>query len=52
MKKIRITYRMEVYINAETKEKAEEIFENMSNEDLFNKSDFVEVNSVEDENEF
>lgn len=45
----RITYRSEIYIDAENFEDAEKCFENMTNEELHDKSEFVEVVSVEDE---
>ena len=45
----RITYRMEIYIDAETEEEANKIFENKADLDLYNDSEFVEQVSIDEE---
>ena len=46
-KKFRITYRNEIYITAESEEEAKTIFENMDSEDTYRQSRFVEMVSLE-----
>ena len=46
----RITYRSEIYIDAEDFKDAKNKFENMDNDVMKQKSDFVEFVSLEDEN--
>ena len=47
MKTFRITYRMEVYIDAETEEQAQEIFDNCNINEEFN-PEYVEQVSIDD----
>lgn len=47
MKTFRITYRMEVFIQADTEEQAQEIFENQV--DIFANAEYVEQVSIEEE---
>ena len=51
MATFRITYRMEIYIEAESEEEAIEEFQNLSNKELEEKSGFVERVSVDQEEE-
>lgn len=46
-KKFRITYRNEIYITAESEEEAETIFENMDSDETYRRSKFVEMVSLE-----
>ena len=50
-KKFRITYRNEIYITAESAEEAKAIFENMSPEETYRLSNFVEMCSLEPQND-
>lgn len=47
MKTFRITYRMEVFIQADTEEQAQEIFENQV--DIFANAEYVEQVSIDEE---
>lgn len=49
MKEIRITYRREILIKADSKEEAEQIFEAMDEHELHSSSEFIEVSSIEEE---
>lgn len=46
-KKFRITYRNEIYITAESEEEAQTIFENMDSDETYRLSKFVEMVSLE-----
>lgn len=46
-KKFRITYRNEIYITAESEEEARTIFENMDSDETYRRSEFVEMVSLE-----
>ena len=45
----RVTYRMEVYIDADSDEDAKQQFQNMSREELNRRSEFVEMVSLDEE---
>jgi hypothetical protein len=47
MKTFRVTYRMEVFIQADTEEQAQDIFDNQV--DIFANADFVEQVSIDEE---
>lgn len=47
MKTFRVTYRMEVFIQADTEEQAQEIFENQV--DIFANAEYVEQVSIDEE---
>lgn len=48
-KKFRITYRMEVYIEANTEDEAIKTFENANLQELADESQFVERVSIDEE---
>lgn len=48
-KEFRITYRLEIYIEADSEQEAIEKFQNLPKEELDEKSEFVERVSVDEE---
>ena len=51
MKTYRITYRQEIHIKAKTEEEAKEQFEGLNSEEILSKSEFIEIVSLEVEDE-
>lgn len=49
---LRITFRSEIYIEGETMQDCIDKWGKMSDEDIYNKSSFVEINSIEDAGTF
>ena len=49
MATFRITYRNEIYIEADSEQEAIAIFQDMSNEETNDRSDFVERTSIDEE---